>query len=97
MYTSEALYELSYGTKFNISNTISEYYFQSEYSTENQLYNIGSRIINHSLYGEHITGNLSIGHNLSNKSKISPNKLTHAFLLSDEILSQYSVSFRISK
>lgn len=70
LYTSEALYELSYGTKFNKSNTISEYYLQSEYSTENQLYNIGSRLINHSLYGEHITGNLSIGHNLSSKSKI---------------------------
>ena len=70
LHTSEALYELSYGTKFNKSNTISEYYLQSEYSTENQLYNIGSRLINHSLYGEHITGNLSIGHNLSSKSKI---------------------------
>ncbi|MDG2106964.1 MAG: TonB-dependent receptor [Gammaproteobacteria bacterium] len=70
MYTGEALYELSYGTKFNKSNTIIEYYAQSEYYTGNTLLNIGSRYINHSLYGGFLTGNLNAGYNLSNKSKI---------------------------
>ena len=70
MYTGEALYELSYGTKFNKSNTIIEYYAQSEYYTGNTLLNIGSRYINHSLYGGFLTSNLNAGYNLSNKSKI---------------------------
>ena len=70
MYTGEALYELSYGTKFNKSNTIIEYYAQSEYSTDSTLYNIGSRFINHSLYGGFLTGNFNIGYNLSDRSKI---------------------------
>ena len=70
MYTGEALYELSYGTKFNKSNTIVEYYTQSEYYTGDILLNIGSRYINHSLYGGFLTGNLNAGYNLSNKSKI---------------------------
>ena len=70
MYTGEALYELSYGTKFNKSNTIVEYYTQSEYFTGDTLLNIGSRYINHSLYGGFLTGNFNVGYNLSNKSKI---------------------------
>tara|TARA_B100001564_G_scaffold77408_1_gene61945 strand:- start:338 stop:2110 length:1773 start_codon:yes stop_codon:yes gene_type:complete len=70
MYTGEALYELSYGTKFNKSNTIIEYYAQSEYSTDNTLYNLGSRYINHSLYGGFLTGNFNVGYNLSDRSKI---------------------------
>ena len=70
MYTSEALYELSYGTKFNKSNTIVEYYTQSEYYTGDTLLNVGSRYVNHSLYGGFLTGNLNVGYNLSNKSKI---------------------------
>ena len=70
MYTGEALYELSYGTKFNKSNTIVEYYTQSEYYTGDTLLNIGSRYINHSLYGGFLTGNLNAGYSLSNKSKI---------------------------
>ncbi len=70
MYTDEALYELSYGTKFNKSNTIIEYYAQSEYSSDNILYNLGSRYINHSLYGGFLTGNFNIGYNLSDRSKI---------------------------
>ena len=70
MYTGEALYELSYGTKFNKSNTIIEYYSQSEYYTGNTLFNIGTRYVNHSLYGGFLTGNFNVGYNLSNKSKI---------------------------
>ncbi|MBT5643882.1 MAG: TonB-dependent receptor [Gammaproteobacteria bacterium] len=70
LYTGEALYELSYGTKFNKSNTIIEYYSQSEYYTGNTLFNIGSRYVNHSLYGGFLTGNFNVGYNLSNKSKI---------------------------
>ena len=70
MYTGEALYELSYGTKFNKSNTIIEYYAQSEYSADNTLYNLGSRYINHSLYGGFLTGNFNVGYNLSDRSKI---------------------------
>ena len=70
MYTGEALYELSYGTKFNKSNTIIEYYAQSEYSSDNTLYNLGSRYINHSLYGGFLTGNFNVGYNLSDRSKI---------------------------
>ena len=70
MYTGEALYELSYGTKFNKSNTVIEYYAQSEYYIGNTLLNIGSRYINHNLYGGFLTGNLNAGYNLSNKSKI---------------------------
>ena len=70
LYTGEALYELSYGTKFNKSNAIIEYYSQSEYYTGNTLFNIGSRYVNHSLYGGFLTGNFNVGYNLSNKSKI---------------------------
>ena len=70
LYTGEALYELSYGTKFNKSNTIIEYYSQSEYYTGNTLFNIGTRYVNHSLYGGFLTGNFNVGYNLSNKSKI---------------------------
>jgi len=70
MYTNEALYELSYGTKFNKSNTISEYYFQTEYFVERTLYNIGSRYINHSLYGDFLTGNFNVGYNLTSNTKI---------------------------
>ena len=70
MYTGEALYELSYGTKFNKSNTIVEYYTQSEYFTGDTLFNIGSRYINHSLYGGFLTGNFNVGYNLNNKYKI---------------------------
>ena len=70
LYTGEALYELSYGTKFNKSNAIIEYYSQSEYYTGNTLFNIGTRYVNHSLYGGFLTGNFNVGYNLSNKSKI---------------------------
>ena len=70
MYTNEALYELSYGTKFNKSNTISEYYFQTEYFVERALYNLGSRYINHSLYGDFLTGNFNVGYNLTSNVKI---------------------------
>ena len=70
MYTNEALYELSYGTKFNKSNTISEYYFQTEYFAERTLYNLGSRYINHSLYGDFLTGNFNVGYNLTSNTKI---------------------------
>ena len=70
MYTNEALYELSYGTKFNKTNTISEYYFQTEYFVERTLYNLGSRYINHSLYGDFLTGNFNVGYNLTSNTKI---------------------------
>jgi len=70
MYTDEALYESSYGTKFRKSSSINEYYLQTEYLSKNTLYNIGSRYINHSIYGNFLTGNFNIGYNLSNKSKI---------------------------
>ena len=70
IYTDEALYELSYGTRFNQSNSIIEYYAQSEYLADKTLYNIGSRYINHSIYGGFLTGNINLGYELSKKIKI---------------------------
>ena len=70
IYTDEALYELSYGTRFNQSNSIIEYYAQSEYLADKTLYNIGSRYINHSIYGGFLTGNINLGYELNKKIKI---------------------------
>ncbi len=69
-YTDEALYELSYGTTFRKSNSIREYYFQSEYMLNNSLINIGARHINHGLYGNFLTGNFNIGYPLNKKIKL---------------------------
>jgi len=68
--TDEALYELSYGTAFRKSNSIREFYFQSEYILSDTLFNLGARHINHSLYGDFLTGNLNIGYSLNKKIKL---------------------------
>ena len=69
-YTDEALYELSYGTTFRKSNGIKELYSQTEYFINNTLLNLGFRHINHSLYGDFLTGNLNIGHPLDKNMKL---------------------------
>jgi len=69
-YTDEALYELSYGTAFRKSNDIKELYSQTEYFINNTLLNLGFRHINHSLYGDFLTGNLNIGHLLNKNMKL---------------------------
>ena len=68
--TDEALYELSYGTAFRKSNSIREFYFQSEYMLSDTLFNLGARHINHSLYGDFLTGNLNIGYSLNKNIKL---------------------------
>ena len=69
-YTDEALYELSYGTTFRKSNEIREIYSQAEYSIGDMLMNFGGRHINHSLYGDFLTGNVNIGKPINRNMKI---------------------------
>tara|TARA_B100000029_G_C17602094_1_gene966185 strand:+ start:2458 stop:4230 length:1773 start_codon:yes stop_codon:yes gene_type:complete len=66
-YIDEALYELSYGTSFKISNNINEFFIQSEYIPFKQnIINTGIRLINHSRYGNYFTGNINIGYYINN-------------------------------
>jgi len=71
-YTDEALYELSYGTSFKITNHVNEFFIQSQYIPNlNSIINTGLRFINHSRYGNYLTGNINFGYHLNNNTIVT--------------------------